>query len=89
MVRRGRKWENAGPFYVIRWDDREVIGEFETLTRARKFARGQGHSCERNAGGKTFAPRAFVAVLIEVYGQRMFGCVYNPMFRTATWDEWR
>ena len=60
-------------YHVTYWDTGEIYRSFENLARAKKYARGLGHTGEDNPILTSYPPIAYVA---NDDGE----VVYNPYF---------
>lgn len=67
----------AAMYYVKLWKDDRVIGMTDDIERARREARGQGHTGEDWPNTTWYPPVAYVA---NGAGE----CVYNPRFHKQT-----
>lgn len=60
-------------FFVTQWEDRQIVGEYEKLSIAKRRCRGLGHTGEDHPILTGYPPIAYVA---NEKGE----CVYNPRF---------
>jgi hypothetical protein len=60
-------------YHVIIWDTQKIYRSFEHLNRAKKYARGLGHTGEDIWYLTGYPPIAYV-------GNDQKECIYNPRF---------
>jgi hypothetical protein len=64
--------------FIINWDTDEIMGEFEDLSKAKKYCRSLGHK-GKNKYFTSYEPIAFVGIWQE--DLKTYAVVYNPCFK--------